>query len=122
MANTVADLTVDEAGRVFTDPAAYADEERFHAACALLRREAPVRRVDVEGFNPFWAITKHADVMEIERQHDRWLNEPRPILGPKLSDDQQAAMGNVIRTLISMDTPDHPACAPSPPSGSSRSR
>ena len=109
MANTVADLTVDEAGRVFTDPSAYADEARFHAACALLRREAPVHRVEVEGFNPFFAVTKHADVMEIERQHDKWLNEPRPILGPAISDAQQAQMGSVIRTLISMDAPDHPA-------------
>jgi len=101
-------LTVEEAGRVFTDPTAYADDERFHAACALLRREAPVHRVEVEGFNPFWAITRHADVMEIERQHDKWLNEPRPILGPAVSDAQQAQMGSVIRTLISIDAPDHP--------------
>ena len=103
-----ADLTIDEAGRVFTDPTAYADEERFHAACALLRREAPVHRVDVEGFTPFWAITKHADVMEIERQQDLWLNAPRPILGPAMGDQQQASMNATIRTLISMDAPDHP--------------
>jgi len=101
-------LTVEEAGRVFTDPTAYADDERFHAACALLRREAPVHRVEVEGFNPFWAITKHADVMEIERQHDLWLNEPRPILGPAVSDEQQRQMNMTIRTLISIDAPDHP--------------
>ena len=50
-------LTVEAAGRVFTEPSAYADDERFHAACALLRREAPVHRVEAEGFNPFWAIT-----------------------------------------------------------------
>ena len=79
----VIDLTIDEAGRVFTDPTAYADEPRFHAACALLRREAPVHRVEVEGFDPFWAVTKHADVMEIERQHDRWLNAPRPAPRPE---------------------------------------
>lgn len=101
-------LTVEEAGRVFTDPTAYADDERFHAACALLRREAPVHRVEVEGFNPFWAITKHADVMEIERQHELWLNEPRPILGPAVSDEQQRQMNMTIRTLISIDAPDHP--------------
>ena len=48
-------MNLDEAARVFTQPAAYADEERFHAACAQLRREAPVVRVDAQGFNPFWA-------------------------------------------------------------------
>jgi cytochrome P450 len=101
-------LTVEEAGRVFTDPTAYADDERFHAACALLRSEEPVHRVEVEGFNPFWAITKHADVMEIERQHDLWLNAPRPILGPAVSDVEQQQMNMTIRTLISIDAPDHP--------------
>lgn len=101
-------LTVEEAGRVFVDPAAYADEKRFHDACALLRREAPVHRVDVEGFYPFWAITRHADVMEIERQHERFLNAPRPLLGPKEGDDQRAITGDPLRTLIHMDAPDHP--------------
>ena len=72
----ITNLTVEHAGRVFVDPAAYADEPRFHAACAVLRRDDPVHRVEVEGFNPFYAITKHADVMEIERQQDKWLNAP----------------------------------------------
>ena len=101
-------MTPDDAGRVFVDPAAYADEARFHAACALLRREAPVHRIEAEGFNPFYAVTKHADVMDIERQHDRWLNAPRPLLGPKEADDRRAVVGDVLRTLIHMDAPDHP--------------
>ena len=79
-------MNIDEAARVFTDPKAYADEKRFHAACARLRRESPVTRVEVEGFDPFWAVTKHDDVMEIARQPDRWLNAPRPALGPKPRD------------------------------------
>jgi cytochrome P450 len=104
-----ADVTIDEAGAVFTDPLAYADERRFHAACALLRRESPVHRVVSDGFNPFYAVTKHADVMEIERQHDKWLNAPRPLLGPKEADEQRARSGDLLRTLIHMDAPDHPA-------------
>ena len=74
--------TIEDAGRVFTDPTAYADDERFHAACAVLRRESPVHRVEVEGFHPFWAVTRHADVMEVEKQHERFLNAPRPLLMP----------------------------------------
>jgi len=50
-------MDIDVAARVFTDPKAYADEKRFHAACAQLRRESPVTRVDVEGFDSFWAVT-----------------------------------------------------------------
>ncbi len=67
-----------------------------------------MHRVEAEDFYPFYAVTKHADVMEVERQHERWLNAPRPLLGPKAGDDQRAATGDVLRTLIHMDAPDHP--------------
>jgi cytochrome P450 len=104
----VSDVDLVEAGRVFTDPGAYADDERFHAACARLRRESPVHRVDVDGFNPFFAVTKHDDVLEVARQHDRWRNAPRPVLGPKAADDRMSAEDVPVRTLIQMDAPDHP--------------
>ncbi len=99
-------MNLDEAARVFTQPAAYADETRFHAACAQLRREAPVVRVEAKGFNPFWAVTKHEDVMEISRQPDRWLNAPRPALGPEVRDEKRGT-DMPIRTLVQMDPPDH---------------
>jgi len=98
-------VDIDEAARVFTDATAYADEPRFHAACALLRRDAPVPFVETERFDPFWAITKHADVLEIERQPEIWLSAPRPALGPKGSGD---AADMPVRTLVQMDAPDHP--------------
>ncbi|MEU5877123.1 cytochrome P450 [Spirillospora sp. NPDC047279] len=104
-------LTVDEAGRALADPRAYADEDRLHAAMSLLRREAPVHRVaDPPGYNPFWAITRHADVMEIERNHALFLNAPRPLLGNAEYDQmnrERAEQGVALRTLIHMDDPDH---------------
>lgn len=100
-------LTVEEAGQVFVTPAAYAADARFHRACAVLRRESPVHRVEGDGYHPFWAVTKHADVLEIERQPERFLNAPRPVLVPAAADDQRAVTGDVLRTLIHMDDPDH---------------
>ena len=99
-------MQIDEAARVFTDPVAYADEPRFHAACALLRRERPVARVEVDGFHPFSAITKHEDVMEIERHPERWINAPRPTLGPKPRGGEHVE-DMPVRTLVQMDAPDH---------------
>jgi cytochrome P450 len=98
-------MDVAEAGRVFVDPAAYADEERLHASLALLRRESPVHWVEGEGFNPFWAITRHADVAEIETNVAVFRNEPRAVLLPAVADAQPAP----LRTLIHMDAPDHTA-------------
>ncbi|GAA2609097.1 cytochrome P450 [Actinomadura fulvescens] len=104
-------LTVDEAGRALADPRVYADEGRLHDALALLRREAPVHRVaDPPGYNPFWAITRHADVMEIERNHTIFRNAPRAILGTAEYDAmnrQRAEQGVALRTLVHMDDPDH---------------
>ncbi len=73
-------LTVTEAGLSLADPAAYTDEDRLHEALTLLRRQAPVHRVEADGFDPFWAVTRHADVMEIERDNALFINAPRPLL------------------------------------------
>ncbi|WP_041254115.1 cytochrome P450 [Frankia sp. EAN1pec] len=100
-------MDIAEAATVFTDPTAYADNQRFHTATALLRRAAPVQRVEHEDFESFYAITKHDDVMTISRGSDIWRNAPRPALGPKPKDGR-AAEDAPVRTLIQMDAPDHP--------------
>ncbi|MFI0406314.1 cytochrome P450 [Actinomadura sp. 3N508] len=103
-------LTVDEAGLAIADPKTYADDRRLHEALALLRRESPVHRVEAPGYNPFWAVTKHEDIMEVERNHDRFLNAPRPLLATARFDElnrQRAQDGIALRTLVHMDDPDH---------------
>jgi cytochrome P450 len=96
---------MDEAARVFADPMAYTDEPKLHAALSHLRAHAPVSRVDVPSYQPFWAITKHADIMAIERDNALFTNSPRPVLMTEEADKQQAAVG--ISTLIHMDDPQH---------------
>jgi cytochrome P450 len=102
--------TVDDAARIFADPKAYTDEARLHAAMAHLRAHAPVSLVDQPPFRPFWAITKHADVMEIERANNLFISEPRPLLATAEADDmaqQLLASGTGLRTLVHMDDPQH---------------
>ncbi|HEX2214754.1 MAG TPA: cytochrome P450 [Mycobacterium sp.] len=96
---------MDEAARVFVDPQAYTDEAKLHASLTHLRAHAPVAWVDVDEYNPFWAITKHADIMAIERDNTVFTNAPRPVLMTREADEQQAAVG--INTLIHMDDPQH---------------
>lgn len=101
---------IDQAARVFADPSAYADEPRLHAALTHLRANAPVALVDVRPYRPFWAITRHADIMDIERDNVLWVNEPRPVLAPADADDLQRSLlesGMGLRTLIHMDDPHH---------------
>jgi cytochrome P450 len=97
--------TVDEAARVLADPLAYTDEPRLHAALTHLRANAPVSWVEVPNVRPFWAITKYADIMDIERENMLFTNWPRPVLATIDGDELQVAAG--VRTLIHMDDPQH---------------
>jgi cytochrome P450 len=102
--------TMDDAAKVLADPTAYADDARLHAALTHLRANNPVAWVDNPPYRPFWAITKHADIMAIERANDLFLSEPRPLLATAEVDDvlkAQVEAGLGIRTLIHMDDPHH---------------
>lgn len=94
---------------MFVTPSAYADEARFREACAVLRRNDPVHLVEHPNFNPFHAVTRHADVLSVELRNNVFLNEPRPVLGTKADDERSAKNGNLLRTLIHVDDPEHRA-------------
>ena len=97
--------TMDEAAKVLADPLAYADEPTLHAALAHLRANTPVSWVEVPNYRPFWAITKHADILDIERDNVLFTNWPRPVLTTTEGDELQATAG--VRTLIHLDDPQH---------------
>jgi cytochrome P450 len=62
------------------DPLDLLDPERFqqrgypHDVWTRLRAEAPVAYLEAPGHKPFWAITKHADIVEIAAQPLRFSN------------------------------------------------
>src|SRR6202171_5924466 len=94
------------------DPAAYADR-RLHDAFVWLRANNPVGLAEPEGFEPFWAITKHADILEVSRQNALFNSgEKQVIVTTKAADDKIRAITGgdhiIIRSLVSMDAPDHP--------------
>ena len=102
--------TIDEAANVLADPTGYADDTRLHTALTHLRANNPVAWVDNPPYRPFWAITKHADIMAIERANNLFLSEPRPLLSTAEADDvfkAQIEAGIGIRTLVHMDDPHH---------------
>jgi cytochrome P450 len=102
-------VTPTEAGQIFITPAAYADPAYFHEACAVLRREDPIHLVESADFVPFHAITRHADVLEIELHNKEWENAPRPVIANLEADQRREEQGDLLRTLIHMDDPDHRA-------------
>jgi cytochrome P450 len=96
-------------GFELVDPASYAKQGPPHDVWTRLRRESPIHRCEPPGYEHFWAISRHADICEISKQPDRFLNSPGIVVmsdlqkGIRESGDGIAAM----RTIIEMDPPEH---------------
>lgn len=76
-----------------------------HELLALLRREAPiVRHRGIEAGYPewFWAITRHADVVEVSRKFHDYSSAKKGSLMNENRPDLEAA-----RLMIDLDPPDH---------------
>jgi cytochrome P450 len=97
---------LDALGSIFGDPVAYSDPVAWHAAAKEIRDRAPILKVSIPGYPEFWAITKHADVMEVERNSAVFTNGSVPVLAPR---GDSAAAGTPVKTLIQMDGEEHKA-------------
>src|SRR5260370_7832995 len=64
-------------GRLIVSPKAYAKQKPLFAGFQWLRANLPLGRVQTEGFDPLWAATKHASILELSRRHDLFLNDDR---------------------------------------------
>ncbi len=93
--------TTDPRGLIFITPSAFADMDAWHATAAELREESPILRVEADGWQPFWAVTKHADVFEVSRRSDVYFNTEKSAPGPDLQYDMLQAFGiELPRTLV----------------------
>jgi len=94
------------------DPKAHADPARLNAAFAWLRHNEPVARAELPEFDPFWIVTRHADILEVSRDNVLF---PYGAFPSTLAPRQAVERGRVAReagrpllyTLVQMDEPDH---------------
>ena len=99
-----------ELDAALVNPRRWADESWLHAQFAWLRANAPVRRMAPNGFEPFWSIARHTDVKAIEGDKRLFINDPRPILAPKMTEaiiQHLSGRRHLVRSLVQMDDPDH---------------
>jgi hypothetical protein len=94
------------------DPKAHGDEARFHAALSWLRANQPLGRAEVEGFDPFWIVSKHADILEISRQNELFHSGDLAAVLTTAAIDrkvrERTGSPHLVRSLVQMDAPDHP--------------
>ena len=96
------------------DPKAYANGKRIDDAFTVLRKELPLAQAQPEGYDPFWVVTKHADILEVERQNDLFHNGDRaatltPIEVDRKVREMMGGSPHLVRSLVQMDNPDHMA-------------
>ena len=95
-------------GKHLVEPRSYMERGYPWAEWKQLRQEAPVHWFEPEGWMPFWAITKHADIIEISKQPEIFLNAPgMTAIREEQWKQQQAGNFMQMRTIINMDQPDH---------------
>lgn len=93
------------------NPAAYAGPEIFETY-RWMRANNPLGIAEPEGHDPFWVVTKHADILEISRNNALFPSAVRSTTLTSKSGDARAravtgGSPHLVRSLVQMDEPDH---------------
>jgi cytochrome P450 len=104
-------MTTDPISEAVTNPATYADPAAFQRLFAQLRAESPIRWTTPAAARPFWLLSRHADIVEVERQPEVFLSGPRlEYFSLEQEAKIQAAHAGrsaVSRTVLHMDGAEH---------------
>jgi cholest-4-en-3-one 26-monooxygenase len=93
---------VDPKNLDLVSPEKYEREGYPHAEWTWLRRNDPVHWYEHPTVEPFWAVTKHADIVDIGKRPQDWIIEPRIAVFAREAPEEPQA-----RHLLTMDPPDH---------------
>lgn len=98
-------------GTDLLEPQRYATKGYPHEVWTQLREESPVHWCEPAEVVPFWAITKHAHIVEISKQPETFENGAGIVPQPK-EVAERIARGekgpfDMMQTIITMDPPRH---------------
>lgn len=99
--------------RAIVDPKAYGQITPVDDALSWLRRELPLGKAELPQLDPFWVVTRHADILEISRRNDMFHSGDRPTTLTTREVERRIREHNggsphMVRSLVQMDAPDHP--------------
>ena len=93
---------------LFHDPSDWVDMSAWHEQVGAMRRDRGAVWVDAEGYQPYLALLRHADVFAVERAHEVWQNTSRVALTDDALMEQATAMGlPEPKSLVQLDGHDH---------------
>lgn len=104
----------EQLARTIIDPKAYSEREIVDAAFAQIRSQQPLDKAELEEFEPFWVVSRHADIKDIERQPDIFHNGDKSTFITNIEGNERVKMltggePNLIRSLVSVDGDEHKA-------------
>lgn len=104
-------LPGDLASRL-VDPALWADEATVYDLLGTIRANHPLSLAHVDGFRPFWVVSKYSDIMEISRQNALFHSgDLSAVLMPEEAWQKLAGDGaeaeKVHRSIVNIDPPEH---------------
>ena len=67
-----------EVAAAVVDPVAYGQWDPLHAQLRWARANAPLAVAENHDHDPFWLVTRHADIMAISRDPQRFANRIPP--------------------------------------------
>jgi cytochrome P450 len=86
----------------------YAEHGPPHQLWTQLRNESPVHWCEPADYEPFWAITRHADIIEISTQPDLFISEPGIVVLNKSTEEAlEVSAFSMMRVIIMIDPPEH---------------
>lgn len=98
-------------GNQISDPAVHADPTAYHALLARLRSEAPIFWAEPDEYRPFWIVSRHADILTVERNAEVFKNAARTLLRKTAVDEQiRKVTGGrpfLLNNLTNMDGDEH---------------
>ena len=92
------------------NPTAYASDELFNAY-RWMRANNPLGVAEVEGFDPFWVVTKHADILEVSKNNALYSSGVRATTLTNQAGEARAraitGTPHLVKSLVQMDEPEH---------------
>ena len=94
------------------NPSTFAQRGAVDALLREVRRDYPLAKAEVPGYDPHWIVSRHADIQEVSRQNDLFHSADRsatviPQAVEQLVRDYTGGDVNLFRSLVQLDNPEH---------------
>lgn len=101
-----------ELAQAIVEPKSYSQRQIVDDAFKAIRATAPLAKAELDDMEPFWVVSRHADIKEIERQPEVFHNGDKSTFLSTIDASERvklltAGEPNLIRSLVSVDGKEH---------------